>query len=120
MAKRDLNLYFYQIQSQYFEMLDNLKDMDEALKKGLIEEEQVTNIKVFVNKLKDNYQRLSYIMLLLNKPKNKKRVGNYEKQNEEIYKYLDKDSQEHVVTEDEDILKELKIFISDIKEKEVK
>lgn len=109
MAKRDVNLYFAQMESQYFEMLENLKDVQEEAQQGNIPPEEYEQLKKDVELLKSNYERLSWIMMLLNKPARK---GNEKADmNKEWYQYLKGASKEAILDENRDILANLKKYI---------
>ena len=56
MAKKDVQLYFFNMLSQYLEEKQNLADFEEALKNGLITEEQMQEALDTVAALENNYQ----------------------------------------------------------------
>lgn len=68
MAIRDVRHYFYTMLSQYVEEKQNLADFEEALKEGLITEEQMQEAVAVVADLENNYHRLAYIMYLFDMP----------------------------------------------------
>lgn len=71
MAIRDVKDYYFKMLSQYMEMKGDLADFEQALKDGFITEEQMQAAFEEVNKVQQNYERLSYIMYLLNLPNRK-------------------------------------------------
>jgi hypothetical protein len=71
MAIRDVKDYYFKMLSQYMEMKGDLADFEQALKDGFITEEQMQTAFEEVNKVQQNYERLSYIMYLLNLPNRK-------------------------------------------------
>lgn len=117
MALKDVKKYFNEVENQYFEMLENVKDFEEALKSGFLEQEQVDQAEQMLNRLKENYNRLCYIMVLFNRPCKKKKAKKFDQQNSAIYKYLDEvdASKENVITENTDVLKNFKEFIKGLK-----
>lgn len=117
MAKKDVIQYYLQLQSQYFEMLSQLKDLQEALQTKHITEEQFEFARQDIDVMKTNYERISYIMLLLNKPKAKnKRAFNQElKYNKELYKYLKGASKEAVLDESKNALADFRKYVEEIK-----
>lgn len=116
MAKRDVALYFLQVQSQYFEMVKLAKEMNEELKKGFVTQEQVESIQNEMNILKANYERIAYIMLLLNKPNRKSKKSKEESIYKEWYDYLKGASKEAIMDENRDVLCDFKKFIKEIKD----
>lgn len=56
------------MQAQYLEMKTDLADFEEAVKNGFITEEQLEDARAEVSKIENNYDRLSYIMYLLEIP----------------------------------------------------
>ena len=78
MSKRDVEKYFDDVANQYVEMVNTLKDIDEAVQSNLLSPEKLEEIKQRVEPLKNNYMTLSWIMFLLNRPVNKKKHKRYE------------------------------------------
>ena len=111
MAKKHVVNYYRQIQDLYFEMLNDVKDFDEALKGGFVTDEQVEQSQMMLTKVKENYERLSYILLLLNQPVRDKKLDRYKKQNKNLYSYLENMSQDNALKEMQDDLKQFKEFI---------
>lgn len=115
MSKFDVNLYFLEIQNTYFEMLDNLNEFKELAQKGEVSQEEYDNMLQEVDLLRANYERIAYIIMLLNKPKNLSREN--ADINASWYKELKGASKEVIIDESRDVLADLKKYI---KEKEVK
>ena len=109
MAKIDVNLYFLEMQDQYFEMLDNLREFKELSIEGRISQEEYDSMLQEVEILKNNYERLAYIMFLFNKPKGK----NAKKWNINLswYNELKGASKEAVINENANVLADLKKLI---------
>lgn len=84
MAIRDVRHYFYTVLAQYLEEKQNLADFEEALKEGLITEEQMQEAIAAVESVETNYHRLAYIMFLLDMPKRKNKKVGYVKQHKSI------------------------------------
>ena len=71
MAVKDVRQYFFTMLNQYLEEKNNLADFQEALKEGLITEDQMSEVMEIVAGLEANYHRLVYIMYLLDMPEKK-------------------------------------------------
>lgn len=80
MAIKDVRHYFYTMLAQYVEEKQNLADFEEALKEGLITEEQMQEATDTVAGLEANYYRLAYIMYLLDMPNRKSKKDAYVRQ----------------------------------------
>ena len=117
MAKKHVISYYQQIQDLYFEMLDDVKDFDEALKGGYVTEEQIEQSQMMLDKTKDHYERLSYIILLLNQPTRDKKLNRHKGQNKKLYNYFENTSQDKVLSEIQDDLKKFKEYIKKEKTK---
>jgi hypothetical protein len=111
MAKRHVLSYYLQVQDLYFEMLRDAKDFDEALKDGFVTQEQVEQSQIMLNKTKDNYERLSYILFLLNQPNREKKIKRHKNQHKELHNHFNDVSQENTIKEIKDDLKTFKEFI---------
>lgn len=73
MAKSHLVQYFLEVEHQYLEMLDNLKEMQELLNSNSISisSDAYEQVAREAELIKSNYERLAYVMFLLNKPNRK-------------------------------------------------
>lgn len=101
MSKKDFDNYYNQVEEQYLEMINNLKDFEELATYKIIEPERLDELKAIIQPIKQNYQRLSYIKFLLNKPNKQSKKKKYMKVNEKLIKELDKDSEKAVIEENE-------------------
>lgn len=111
MARKDVINYYISVQNQYFEMLNDAKDLDDAYKNGIISQEQVEQAQDILSKLKENYDRLSYVVLLLNEPGRDSKKKSFKKQNIKVYDYLKNSNDCYIRNENEDVLKKLKSLI---------
>ena len=78
MAKSHLIQYYLEVEHQYLEMLSILEELKELVKEGKVPPEAYEQEEDGVNKLKENYERLAYMMFLLNQPQRKsKKLDSY-------------------------------------------
>lgn len=89
MAIKDVRQYFYTMLAQYLEEKQNLADFEEALKDGLITEDQMQEAKETVIELETNYHRLAYIMYLFDMPNRGSKKDTYVRQYKPILKELE-------------------------------
>ncbi len=109
MAKADVNLYFLEVQNEYFEMLDNLKEFKELAQEGKITQEEYEQMLKEVELVKSNYERIAYIIMLMNKPNRKdKEQADI---NKSWYNALTGASKEAIINESKDVLADLKALI---------
>lgn len=71
MAKRHVVQYYLEIENQYLEMLSNMQEFKDLLSENKISQEEFLQAVEEVEVIKANYERISYIMFLLNKPNRK-------------------------------------------------
>ena len=90
MAIRDVKEYYFKMLSQYMEMKADLADFEQALKDGFITEEQMQAAFAEVDKVQQNYERLSYIMYLLNLPNRKSKQKKYNVMNSALLAEFEK------------------------------
>lgn len=100
MAIKHVKNYYDEITEQRNEIIQNLKDFEEECKSGMIEPERLDNIKKSIEPLLQNWERLTYIMYLLNLPVKKDKQSKYNKQNKKKISQLNKsNSLESVIEE---------------------
>ena len=109
MSKKAVDKYFEQICDQYHEMLENIRDLEDECAKGIVEPERVERLKSQIEPLKQNYERWSYMMFLLNQPERKSKVKRYQSQNKKLLQHLNISNRiEATLQENDDVLQELK------------
>lgn len=105
MSKRDVEKYYETICNQYHDLLNELRDFEEEATKGLIEPERLDTIKESLKPLVANYERVSYIMFLLNQPNKKEKKKKYIKQISKKLSQLDKNNSiESTIEENKEVL----------------
>ena len=88
MAKKDVDRYYDELGKEYSELLDSLRDMEEAASNNLVSPEKLDEMQKLVDVVKNNYMRISYIMYLLNLPNRKSKKKKIMPNN----KFKDKDT----------------------------
>lgn len=89
MAVKDVLKYYAQVCSDYREMEENIKDFEEAVSREIYPPERIEEYKKSIEPFKINYERLTYIIYLLNLPVRKEKVAGYERRNQKLLKSLD-------------------------------
>lgn len=110
MAVKDVKKYYLDIIKQYVEMKQDLSDYEAAVQDKGITEDQLADVKEQINSIKENADRIAYILYLLERPNRKSKKAKYSKQHselEEMFKRLGID--------EDSILEENKSMISLIK-----
>lgn len=106
MSKKDFDLEFKQIEQQYTEMVNNLREMEKEMNEGLVEPEFVERLRSIVDPIIVNYKVWDYIRFILNKPVKKDKKERYIKQNEHLL--ADKNVTERMKKENEEALCKMK------------
>lgn len=109
MAKKDVDEYFNEMVNNYHEMILSLKELEEEASKGLIDPDKLEQMKLAIEPLKVNYQRISYIMYLLNKPTKKIKHKKYDSANSKLLSNIDNKNTLHgVIEENKQVIDEVK------------
>lgn len=102
MARSHVIKYYLEVEYQYLEMLDTLNELKELVKEGKVSAEAFEQEVVGVERLKENYERISYIMFLLNQPQRKSKK--LDTDTLKWYKELKNHSKEAIMDENRDVL----------------
>lgn len=115
MAIKQVKEYYKQVETLYLELASELQEMEEDFKGGECTDEQLQNLLVPVNNIRENYQRLAYIMFLLHQPNKVKKENKYNKQNKELYNYFNNNGMlaEQEIAKEKDSLIEFKKLIKE-------
>ena len=81
MSVKHIQEYYNSIMKDYHEMVLTLKDMEEECTNGLVSPDRVDQLKNMLEPIKQNCNRITYIMYLLNRPNKKEKQRWYDKQN---------------------------------------
>lgn len=112
MSRKHVDEYYNQICEQYKELLENSKDLEKAVKEGMVSPDFLENYKKIIEPIKANYERWSYMIFLLNQPNKKEKKRKYLKQRE---KEIEEFRSKHLNTKDLDenniALEEAKNFV---------
>ena len=121
MALLDVKRYFLEVEGQYLEMYNQVKEFEERKKEGKMSTEQLEILKDNVDTMKCNYERLAYVMYLLNLPKSTKKRNKFKKNDlEDKFEYIGANKRV-VIDENSNVLTNLKELFKDINvEKEEK
>lgn len=110
MSVKDVKKYYAQVCADYKELQDNIKDFEEAVSNNIFEPERLEEYKKSIEPFKANYERITYIMYLLNQPVKKEKMKKYERQNQKLIKSLSKsNSIESQLAENKEVLEKTKV-----------
>lgn len=113
MALRHFKEYYKQVEKQYLRMLEDSKEYDKLLKEGKVEYEQVEQVQTMLSKVTENYKRLTYVAYLIQLPNRPKKEVKH--RNMKVENALKDSSKETIVKENEDILKNFRDKIEEIR-----
>lgn len=106
MSVKAVKKYYDEVAEQYHEMLELLQDVEKEAMEGIVEPERIDRLQSQIAPIKQNYERLSYIMFLLNQPQRASKQPRYAAQNKKLLKNLEKNnSLEAVIQENKEALK---------------
>lgn len=109
MSKKDVERYYLQMSDQLHEMKENIKDFEELCKNGMVLPERVQQLEDMVKPFNSNFERLSYIMFLLNQPNKKEKVKKYERQIKKSKSKLNpENSTQAVLEENKQVIENIK------------
>lgn len=108
MSVKAVRRYYNQICDQYHEMLENIHDLEVEAAQGMVEPERIERLKEQVAPIKQNYERWSYMMFLLNQPERKEKQSRYKSQNRKLLSSLSKNnSLDAILKENSEALKHI-------------
>ena len=108
MSVKAVKQYYDQICDQYHEMLENIRDLEEEAAKGMVEPERIDRLKDQIAPIKQNYERWSYMMFLLNQPTRKEKQPGYARRNKKFLNSLsENNSLKSVAAENQEALKHI-------------
>lgn len=108
MSVKAVKEYYNQVCEQYKEMMDNIHDLEKEAENNLVEPERVDRLKEQVAPLKENYERISYIMFLLNQPNRKSKHPKYKQMNKKLLSKLDsRNSTESILEENRNCIQKV-------------
>ncbi len=90
MSVKSVRKYYDQICEQYHEMIELIHDLEKEAEQDLVEPERIERLKEQVAPIKQNYERWTYMMFLLNQPERNSKHEKYKRQNSRLLKNLDK------------------------------
>lgn len=109
MAKKHVIQYFLEVENEYLELVGNLSEFRELAAEGKISNDDLIQMISEIDKVKENYTRIGYIMFLLNKPnRNSKELSAEEQSWYDALKYA---SKEAILDESRDVLCKMKELI---------
>lgn len=109
MAMKHLVAYYNEVGKQYCDLKDELREYEEYAKTHIVPPDIMDNLEALIAPLKQNYERLTYVMFLLNQPNRKSKQPAYERRMAKAIKGLSEtNSLEAVVKENDDVLQKLK------------
>lgn len=90
MSVKAVRKYYDQICEQYHEMIELIHDLEKEAEQDLVEPERIERLKEQVAPIKQNYERWTYMMFLLNQPERKSKHEKYKRQYSRLLQNLDK------------------------------
>lgn len=111
MARRHVVNYFLELQALYIEMVDSLQEYNTAYEEGWLTDEQLEQMHKEIDIIKGNYEFMSYVVMLLNKPNRKDKQETAFQQG--LYERVKGKSREAVLDESKNALADLASILED-------
>ena len=109
MSKKAVDQYYKEITDQYHEMLNDIKDIEADVLEGMSSPELLETLKKNIAPIKQNWERWTYMMFLLNKPNRKTKESRYKQANKKLLANLDEvKSIESTLNENKQALERIK------------
>lgn len=108
MSRKHVQAYYDEVCATYHELMEDLKELEKEANEGMIDPDKFEQYKANIEPIKINFQRLSWIMYLLNQPNKKEKKKKYERQHQkELDYYKENNLINRDVTENKEILEKL-------------
>ncbi len=86
MSVKHVIKYYNKICEDYHEIIETLHELEEEAQNTIVPPERVENLEKLIKPMKDNYERWSYMVFLLNMPNKKEKQKKYRRQFKETIK----------------------------------
>ena len=104
MSKKHFDEYYFQLYSDYVEMINLLKQLEDECATGMVSPDKIENYKNALQPIKDSFLTMQFVKYLLDKPNKKGKIKRYENQTNGI----DKDMLNRVSKENRERIGNLK------------
>lgn len=108
MSKKDVDEYYTKVCADYKQLKETLTEMEEEFKNSVQDVDKIEQVRKMIEPLKVNYERISYIMYLFNKPVRRKKKFSYELENKKRLNNFSNSSLEDIHRENQEVIKNLK------------
>lgn len=105
MSLKHFAAYYRELQDNYNEMLNGLRELEQACSSGMVEPERVDKYMKTLQPIKDSYLTVQYIKYLIDKPNKKSKQKKYDRQ---FSKSIDIEKYEKVPEQNSILLKDLR------------
>ena len=108
MSKKDVDEYYTKVCADYKQLKETRKEMEEEFKNSVQDVDKIEQVRKMIEPLKVNYERISYIMYLFNKPVRKKKRFSYEFENKKRLNNFSNSSLEDIQKKNQEDIQNLK------------
>ena len=106
MSKKDFDREYTQIENQYLEMLQDIKEIEEGVSDEVVDPELLERLKTTIQPILNNYNVWSYIKYVLDKPVKRGSKVKYNNHTKKLQSHMkDKTT---IIKENNDVLSSLK------------
>ena len=108
MSKKDFDAYYNKVYAQLNSLNDVFDDLSKEVSEGMVVPERLEELSKTIEPIKNNYQTLSYIKYLLDKPNKTSKVPKYKAANKKLLKIADSKNGEKLLNSNQEIINNLK------------
>ena len=109
MSLKHLLEYRDKVEEAYNVAIQDIRDFEKEAQEGLVDPDRVEAYKKTMAPLINNYQQITYLLFLLNKPVKKEKEGKYLKQNKKLLNMIDKsNTADAMLLKNKEVLEKLK------------
>lgn len=111
MALKDLRDYYYKVCRDRAEAIREIQEFEVECSNGLVSPERLDAYKKSLQPILTNYEQISYLMFLLDKPVKKEKHQRYANQNKKLLKQIrEENTTEGMLNKNKQALEEMKNF----------
>ena len=81
MSVKALEAEYKKVCDQYFEMKNDIKDIEKEVAEGIVDPEFIDRLKEQIKPIKQNYEWWTWVMYILHQPQRKQKIEKYKKMN---------------------------------------
>lgn len=107
MSRKDFDLYFRKVASQYQQLNEVLQDLSAEVNNNMCDPQRLEQLRATILPVKNSYDTLNYIRYLLDKPTRKSKHRAYDRQNKDLLSASKGKTSRDVIENNDSIIRNL-------------